>query len=211
MLIPRTLTGLRMYSPLVKRLHLGRAYFTRRPIWCAWQLTYRCNFRCTFCDYWKDDVPGRDLTVDEFARGARNLARAGSLLVSLAGGEPMVRHDIVDVVREVSRYHLTFLTTNGWLVTRENARTMFEAGLWGVSVSIDYADPDRHDEARGRTGAFERAVNALKYCSEERVGRHQRVNLQAVLMEDNLAEMEKLAALARRHGAYFMVQPYSVL
>lgn len=211
MIRPRTLTGVERYSPLVKRLHLARAYFTRRPIWCAWQVTYRCNFKCDFCDYWRTRPSRDELTVAEFARGARNLAKSGSLLVSLAGGEPMMRRDIVDVVREVSRFHLTFLTTNGWLVTRENARAVYEAGLWGVSVSIDYADADRHDERRGVKGAFERAVRALRYFSEERIGRHQRINLQAVLLDDNLGDMAKLAALARKYDANFMIQPYCAL
>jgi len=199
------------YSPLVKRLHLARAYLRRRPIWCGWQVTCRCDFRCAFCDFWGRDGDGDELSVDAFARGARKLAGIGSLIINLAGGEPMRRRDIVEIVREVSRYHLTLITTNGWGVTHENARALFEAGLWVASVSIDYAGAARHDARRGVRGAFERAVNALKTLSDARVDPRQRVNVQTVLLEDNLDEIPKLAALARKHDANLMLQPYCVL
>ncbi|MCX6356515.1 MAG: hypothetical protein NT045_01330, partial [Candidatus Aureabacteria bacterium] len=81
-------------------------------------------------------------------------------------------------------------------------------GLWGASVSIDYADERKHDRARGVEGAHRRALRALEYFSQERCGKFQRVNVMAVLMRDNLDEIEPLIRLAGRYGAYFMVQPY---
>lgn len=198
------------YSANHKRAKLVYTYFTGSPMWCAWQVTYRCNFRCRFCSYWDSpEKHSRETTVEEFAQGARKLARMGTVMISLAGGEPLVRQDIVDVVREVSRYHITFVTTNGWLMTDELARRLFEAGLWGVSVSMDYAEAARHDEARGVTGAWERAVRALEACARARTDKHQRVNLMSVLMHDNLEDMDPLCRLAARLGVNFMVQPYS--
>jgi MoaA/NifB/PqqE/SkfB family radical SAM enzyme len=156
-------------------------------------------------------VSESETTLEEFATGARNLAQTGALFINLAGGEPLLRRDLVEIVREVSRFHFTFITTNGWLVTRENAKALFEAGLWGASVSLDYADAEKHDARRGVKGAFERAVNALGILSEARIKGHQRVNLQAVLLDDNLDEMPRLAQLARERRANFMVQPYCTL
>jgi MoaA/NifB/PqqE/SkfB family radical SAM enzyme len=60
-------------------------------------------------------------------------------------------------------------------------------------------------------GAFERAVNALKFLSQERTSSHQRVNLMCVLNNGNLEDVEGLIQLARRLDANFMVQPYSDL
>ena len=195
-------------SPLQKRGRLVRAYLKGYPVWCTWQVTYRCNFRCSFCYYWKER-PVDEATLEDFHIGSEKLSQLGSLMINLAGGEPLLRKDIPDIVAILSKHHFPMITTNGWMVTRKLARRLWEAGLFGVSVSIDYADPERHDKERGMPGAFERAVYALRYFSEERVKRFQRVNLMAVLKEDNLNDMEGLIRLASIFDAYFMVQPYS--
>jgi radical SAM protein with 4Fe4S-binding SPASM domain len=86
-----------------------------------------------------------------------------------------------------------------------------QSGVWGVSVSIDYADPDRHDRARGMDGAWEQAWRAVELLGSARIHRFQRVNVIAVLMSDNIDHMEQLVAMAGKRGAYFMVQPYGRL
>jgi len=199
-------------SPLEKKLHLTRAYFSRHPVWCAWQVNYRCNFRCAFCHYWLDPLGDQpELSAEEFRLGARKLARLGALLISLAGGEPLIRPDIVDIVDAVAQWHFPFITTNGWFSTPELASELFAAGLWGASISIDYADAERHDRRRGMPGAFQRALAAIEHFSAARRYKWQRVNWMAVLMDDNLDQIEPMLRLAAERDAYFMVQPYSVL
>ncbi len=196
-------------TPIEKKVHLARAYLSRHPVWCAWQVNYRCNFRCAFCHYWLDpmgDAP--ELSVADFRSGSRKLAELGALLVSLAGGEPLVRPDIVDVVAAVAEWHFPFLTTNGWFSTPELAADLFRAGMWGISVSLDYTDAARHDQRRGMAGAFERGLAAIEHFSAARRYKWQRVNWMAVLMEDNLDEIEPMIRMAAERNAYFMLQPY---
>ncbi len=178
-------------------------------MWCGWQVTYRCNFRCRFCHYWSEPLGLEpEPSVDEYARAARKLAGLGTLLISLAGGEPLLRHDIPELVAAIGRYHFTFLTTNGWFVTPQIADDLMAAGLWGASISIDYADPARHDERRGAPGAWEQAWRAVEMLSAARRHKWQRVNVLAVLMEDNFDQIEPLLHMAAKRGAYFMVQCY---
>jgi len=199
-------------STAEKKTRLLRAYFARRPVWCAWQVTYRCNFRCRICPYWKEPHSrDEELSADQFCRGAENLARSGSLLVNLAGGEPLLRADLPEIVAAIARFHFPFLTTNGWRLPAETARRLWHAGLWGASVSIDYPDAARHDAQRGRPGAFDEAVRALETFRDTRTAPHQRINLMAVLTADNQACIEEVVALADRLGVHFMVQPYGVL
>ena len=198
-------------SSVRKKLQLARAWATGCPVWCAWQVSYRCNFRCSFCHYWRDEMGDRpESSIEDFRRGSRKLARLGSLLISLAGGEPLVRPDIVEIVAAVGEWHFPFITTNGWFVNQGLAEDLLAAGLWGVSVSIDYADAERHDRRRGMPGAFERALAAVEYLSRARVHKWQRVNWMSVLMEDNLDQIEPMIRMAADRGAYFMVQPYGV-
>jgi MoaA/NifB/PqqE/SkfB family radical SAM enzyme len=197
------------FSPTRKKFRLFRSWTSGHPMWCAWQVTYRCNFRCRFCGYWNDPLGAQpEPDVEQYARGARKLARYGSLMVSLAGGEPMLREDLPDIVREIGRYHFPFMTTNGWFVTEESARAIMEAGLWGVSISIDYADAKTHDAKRGMPGAYEQAWRAVELFSKARVHKWQRVNVISVLMDDNLEDCMQLVDQAADHHAYYMVQPY---
>ncbi|MEJ2746225.1 MAG: radical SAM protein, partial [bacterium] len=141
-------------------------------------------------------------------RGSRNLAEISSMMISIGGGEPFLRPDLPQIIEVLARHHMPLITTNGWCVTRAAARSAYQAGLWGASVSLDYANEEKHDRARGVKGAYGRALKALEYFSEERCGRFQRVNVMAVLMRDNVDEIEPLIQLAARYGAFFMVQPY---
>ena len=201
-----------MFSPTQKKWRLFRAWSSGHPVWCGWQVTYRCNFRCRFCHYWSDPMGRADEpSLDDYARGARKLASFGTLLISLAGGEPLLRTDLGEIVREIARYHFPFVTTNGWLVTEDVARELMGAGVWGVSVSIDYASPERHDRRRGMDGAWEQAWRAVELLSAARVRKFQRVNVMTVLMDDNVSDLGPLMAMAAERGAYFMVQPYGSL
>ena len=61
----------------------------RRPLRCTWQVTCRCDFRCSFCHYWCDQMAHLpEQSIEDFTRGARKLARWGALLISLDGGVP---------------------------------------------------------------------------------------------------------------------------
>jgi len=201
-----------MTSSREKKWRLVRSYLSRHPIWCAWQLTYRCNYRCRFCHYWCDkmgELPEQN--VEQFEIGARKLAQWGSMMISLAGGEPMLREDVVEIVERVGRWHLPFLTTNGSVADESLAKELFAAGLWGVSVSIDYAEGQRHDRARGINGAYEQAIRCLEVFSRARKYPWQRVNLMCVLLDDNIDQIEPLIQLAAKQRAYFMIQPYCTL
>ena len=201
-----------MFPSTVKKRRLFRSWTSGHPLWCAWQVTYRCNFRCRFCHYWHDPLGAADEpTVAQYVDGSRKLASFGTLLISLAGGEPLLRTDLPDIVEAVGRYHFPFVTTNGWLVTPQAARDLMQAGAWGVSVSIDYADPERHDAARGMDGAWKYAWRAVELLSAARVHEFQRVNVISVLMADNIDQIEPLIEMAAERNAYYMVQPYGQL
>jgi len=193
-----------------KYFRLAWAYLRRRPMWVTWQATYNCNFRCKFCFYWKNEIPRKEeSSLEDFAIGARKLAELGSTIINLAGGEPFLRPDLPEIVSILNQHHVPCVTTNGWFITRELACRMWQAGLWGASVSLDYASAERHDTWRGMPGSFERALAALQYLADERRELHQRVSVLCLLNHDNLDELEPLIQLAQELDVYFLLQPYS--
>ena len=111
-------------------------------------LTDRCNLRCTYCmpaDF-SDWIPGDHLlTTDELMLVLDVATSMGIDGVRLTGGEPLLRPDIVDVVKRI--YALPnapsiSLTTNALRLT-DLAQPLADAGLQRVNVSLDTLDRDR--------------------------------------------------------------------
>jgi len=111
-------------------------------------LTDRCNLRCTYCmpNDFADWLPGPELlSTDELMLVLEIATSLGIDGVRLTGGEPLLRADIVDVVRRINDLRTPpriSVTTNGLkLVTL--AQPLRDAGLERVNVSLDTLDRDR--------------------------------------------------------------------
>ncbi len=192
-------------------LRLALGLLNRSMIHCNLQVTYRCSFRCRICDFWKDQYDkSHELSVADIRVIARKLRRLGTLIVSLAGGEPLAREDLAEIIRILNRAdHFPVLITNGWHVDQSRGRELLQAGLQEISVSVDYADPVRHDDQRGQPGAWDRAIRALEILNRSRPDKRNRVHMISVLMDDNLDDIEPLIRIARDLGVTYMLSLYS--
>jgi MoaA/NifB/PqqE/SkfB family radical SAM enzyme len=182
-----------------------------KPFQLLLQVTNRCNMTCDFCDFWPNGVaPKLELTLADFTRLADQLDALGTFFISVEGGEPLVRKDIVDILRVLSRRHVTCLYTNGWFVTPELARGIFDAGVTQVGVSIDYADAAAHDRRRGLAGAAERAWRAIDLLRRAAPHGGRQLHVMTVLMDDNQHDLERLLAQSRDAGVGHWITLVSV-
>ena len=111
-------------------------------------VTDRCNFRCPYCMPREVFGPlhtflprGEILTFEEIQRLTRLFHRLGVRKVRLTGGEPLLRHDLPDLVRMLAGLEGMdlALTTNGTLLAH-HAEALAAAGLGRVTVSLDSLD-----------------------------------------------------------------------
>ncbi len=193
-----------------KKIRYVRSFLQKRLIHTNLQLLYDCNFRCRICDFWQGEYQDRPrLTADQVRVIAKKLNLVGPQIISIGGGEPLLDEQVVEIVGELSTHHFPVMICNGWFVTPEVARALFSAGMYEISVSVDYASPELHDRQRGKQGAFERAIDALKILHENRTKPWQRVQMISVIMDDNIAEVEPLIELCAELGITYMVTLYS--
>lgn len=165
------------------------------------QVTNRCNMRCSFCDFWANGArPEDELTVDDYRRLSSELRDLGRFIVSIEGGEPLGRPDMVEVVRAFGAHHLPTLYTNGWYVTEALANDLWAAGLVQVGVSLDYPDAARHDGKRGPAGAWERAWRAVETLRDTAPHGGSQVHVMTVLMESNWRDLDALFAQSAARG-----------
>lgn len=110
-------------------------------------VTDLCNFRCVYCmpaEGVKPREHSEMMRFEEIVQVVRVAAENGISKIRLTGGEPLVRHGIVDLVRmirQVSGINEITLTTNGYLLPKY-AEPLKDAGLTRVNVSLDTLKPD---------------------------------------------------------------------
>ena len=128
------------------------------PRLVAWETTRICNLACRHCraEAISAPPPG-ELNHEE---GRNLLTQLAAWLpcpmVILSGGEPLMRPDIIELAAYGTSLGLRILfSTNGTVVTAENAKALKKAGVARISLSLDGPDAASHDDFRGVPGAFE--------------------------------------------------------
>jgi len=112
-------------------------------------LTSRCNLRCIYCHAEGEVNPKEQMSADEIAELMKVGAQFGIRSVKFTGGEPLLRQDLVEIIRSVPPGVESSLTTNGTLLASK-AADLKEAGLARVNVSLDTLRPDRYRQITGR-------------------------------------------------------------
>lgn len=151
-----------LYDTAVER-HTLRTLF--------WECTLRCNLKCRHCGSdCRTDALERDMPLADFLRVLDEEVTPNidpsQLLIIFSGGEVLVRSDIEEAGREVTRRgYMWGMVTNGMALSRERLRSLVAAGLRSISVSFDGFEPI-HNHIRGNAHSFERARAAISYIRE---------------------------------------------
>jgi len=131
----------------------------------AWNLTRRCNLKCTHCYIsagpWETAEAELDTAtcrriVDEL------IALNPAPMLILSGGEPLARDDLAQIAGyAVERGATVVVGTNGTLLTDDRIGSLRTAGVSGVAVSVDSLRPERHNDFRGGRAALERTLHGI--------------------------------------------------
>jgi len=189
-----------------------------RPYVISWNLTYRCNLACEHCYLDAGGAPRVDtenfadrseLGTEECFRVIDEIAAfAPECVTILTGGEPLLRRDILEIVRRAAERGLWVVVgTNGVRITENLARRLAEGGARGLSLSLDALDPDRHDHFRKVRGAWQNTVEGAEILNKAGLP----FIVQTTAGSHNLGELEAIADFAHDRLAakvwnlYFLV------
>jgi radical SAM protein with 4Fe4S-binding SPASM domain len=189
-----------------------------RPYVVSWNLTYRCNLACEHCYLDAGGTPlvatenfadRSELGTEECFRVIDEIAAfAPECLTILTGGEPLLRRDILEIIRRASERGLWVVVgTNGVSITENLASRLAEAGARGLSLSLDALDPDRHDRFRKVRGAWRNTVEGAEILNRTGLP----FIVQTTTGSHNLGELEAIADFAHDRLAakvwnlYFLV------
>ncbi len=169
------------------------------PFLIVWNFTNMCNLRCKHC-YQRASRPlPNELSLKEKLMVVDQLDRADLAAVALSGGEPTIHPHFYTILHEIaSRGMYAAVATNGWVFAdMEKLIKAKKLGLRYVEVSIDSANPKKHDWFRGVNGSWNRAVKALENAVRLGLNHAMAVTITKV----NLGEVEDILDLAESIGA----------
>ncbi|WP_337961950.1 GTP 3',8-cyclase MoaA [Brucella gallinifaecis] len=160
--------------------------FGRAVTYLRVSVTDRCDFRCTYCmAEHMTFLPKKDLlTLEELDRICSAFIDKGVRKLRLTGGEPLVRKNIMHLIRGLSRHLLTgalhelTLTTNGSQLARY-ADELADCGVRRINVSIDTLDADKFRTIT-RWGDINRVIEGIDAAQKAGI----RVKINAVALKD---------------------------
>jgi len=176
--------------------------FQRVVTYLRVSVTDRCDFRCTYCMAENMNfLPKKELlTLEELKRLCSAFIAKGVRKLRLTGGEPLVRKNVMYLVRELGKQigsgldELT-LTTNGSQLARF-ADELYDCGVRRINVSLDTLDPDKFRRIT-RWGDFHKVMEGIDAAQKAGL----RIKLNAVALKDfNDVEMPDMIRFAHGQG-----------
>jgi AdoMet-dependent heme synthase len=183
---------------------VARAEAIAAPLSALFELTGRCNLDCGHC-YLDIAHPPPELSTKEALGVVDQLADAGTLFLTLSGGEIFVRDDALIIARHARQRGLALrILTNATRVDASLARQVAALHPQTVQVSIYGAHAAAHDPVTRRRRALRRTLRGLVHLRRAGV----RLALKAPLLQSVAGEIDRLHALAARLGAPISFDPF---
>ncbi len=175
------------------RQHIDEALKNDRLLSIEIEFSRRCNFKCAYCY-----VPGKDVCKDEMTREEIRdvIAQAqdlGAGKIVFLGGEPMIYPALFEMLEFIGKRGLEAeMFTNGYNVTAENARRLFELGV-NVALKMNSFDKHLQDELTGVPGSHEIIQSALENLSSSGYPSERPfLAVSTIICRQNISEMPRL-------------------
>lgn len=150
-------------------------------------VTSKCNLRCKHC---RVNEIGYDMTLDEIEEVFNKLTDFKPRGVFISGGEPLIRDDIVEIVKKSKKLApVTILNTNSLLLTENKLKELIDSGLNYIQVSVDGIE-EQHDYIRGK-GTYKKTIEKMKLINE--YSDQIKLHISSVVSQKNIDYMEEFA------------------
>ncbi len=171
-----------------------------RPLFASYNVTGRCNMKCSFCDWWKKDIP--ELPTKKALNVIDEVCSLGVPFFDFSGGEPLLRKDLAILAKRASSHScLVSMNTNGTLL--KSGRASEIADVFNiVVVSLDGPE-EIHDKLRGAGGTYDKAIKAITLLKTQGV----RVGVNSVVTPWNIEILPHFIEELRSLVDFAQVQP----
>lgn len=174
------------------------------PLSAVFELTGRCNLDCGHC-YLDIANPPDEMSTADCIHVIDELKRAGTLFLTLTGGEIFLRKDVLVIAAHARKIGLAVrLFTNATRITPAIAAEIARIKPLAVEVSIYGTHGNAHDGVTARRRTLRRTLRGILYLKRAGVN----VGLKAPLLSPVVGEIDKLLEYADRIGAPMKFDPF---
>jgi MoaA/NifB/PqqE/SkfB family radical SAM enzyme len=175
-------------------------------------VTYRCNARCTMCNRYKcPSKPEEEISIETIKKLPK------MYFTNITGGEPFIREDIKDIVRELyKKSDRIVISTNGFFTDRI-IDLCNEFPNVGIRISIEGLE-DTNNKIRGLQDGYNRGYNTLKKLVEMK---HPDVGFGMTVQDANAKDLVPLYekanelnmefATASLHNSFYFVEAKNII
>jgi len=189
--------------PILNKVKMGltalryKCFNTKVPLLVSISITGKCNLRCPYCYI---NISKRKMTEPSFSELCQQIDdfyRLGTRIFFLQGGEPMIRNDIVDLVRHIKQKNCYVSITSNGTIDRHIPK--LKNLIDHIEFSLD-GPPDVNDKTRG-PGVFDKTVQSAKIAKKHGIKFH----FHCVLNKYNSDSQQILfiSKLAKKMGTFF--------
>lgn len=180
------------HTLLINGLSYFFPYFSRfrGPFFLNWQISYACNAKCGFCNTHELTKQGH-VPIDH-VKIIEEIDRLGVCHLSITGGEPFLGNTIKTIVQALAGKNIYVnINTNGSLL-HKHFDWIFDAHIDSLTISIDSADPEKHDQYRSIQGLVSTIKAAAKVIKERRKKGSLKIVFRCVINKMNYLELESM-------------------
>jgi radical SAM protein with 4Fe4S-binding SPASM domain len=173
------------------------------PIHPVWEITNACNLRCKQCHASSGKPLSDELTTEEGKRLLDDMAAISEFrMLALAGGEPLLRKDIVELVSYARWLGFEIsIATNGTLLTPQMAQDFKKMGVANVAIGLNANDKKIHEKITQMPSSFERTKQAIHATTE--AGLNLQIN--TTVMKENQEAIPDLLDFASEVNAQIVL------
>ncbi|MBE9593614.1 MAG: radical SAM protein, partial [Proteobacteria bacterium] len=160
--------------------------------------------RCIMCSVWRAGERGNnpdfynELSTDRIFSLLGELKKLGTKRLHFSGGEPLLRKDLFEIMIHAKELDMSLvINTNGTLISRRIAEKLVDSGVQEVIISIDSANPEIHDEIRGRKGAWRKAIEGMTNLDivRKELDSPLKIRINSLLMSLNYKTVDEIMDL----------------
>jgi mycofactocin biosynthetic radical S-adenosylmethionine protein MftC len=183
-----------------KQMFNNSSGFRAIPVLAHWDITYACNFRCSYCLTSSGSKKTNECSTSEAKALIDKLYNAGIIYLRILGGEPFFRKDMIELLDyAVNKGMYVTFSTNGSLITPEKAISLSKMAdsLKYVQVSLHGFDDNSYNRVTGTRGNFSHSLQGLKLLVENGL----EVSVLVVVTGENVDRIKDYYDLAKQYGA----------
>ncbi|MBE7705170.1 MAG: radical SAM protein [Cyanobacteria bacterium SIG29] len=178
-----------------------------KPEQITFDVTDRCQMQCVTCSKWKtvaSDVMSKELSTDQWKKilsDLRNWLGEG-FWFCFSGGEPFLRQDIFELSDYAHSLGIKVASMTNAFSIQNLYERIIDSPIESLNISLNsISNPIVHDESRGRTGSFEKALDAIMQLKKLRDEKKSSlgINIATILFPENIEEAIPLVEFVTRN------------